>query len=157
MWRVFASPWFVAAWSALVVLVVVARTLFYLRIRAHWQEWQPVSATILESHINAYTDMDGEYVRSPTIRFSYEFQGKEYTSDEPVLRSFSLGPKFINLTEVIERYSKGDTVTARLHPRFPEFCYLEVERFDFKSLFLTVAGLIALGAGSYGLARFLGA
>ena len=156
MLRLLASPWAVAAWGALSVLVVLAQSWFYLRIRSQFHAWQPVDATILESWIRKYSEMDGEYVREPVVKFSYRYMGNEYVSDTPYLRSFTLGPKFIDLSEIASRFRKGDIVTARLHPAFPELCYIEVAKFDIKSILLLAGGIIAFGSAAYFIAWFIG-
>ena len=155
MIRVFMSPWFIALWAVGSVLLVLFQTLIWFRVKSQFESWQPVSATILESWVNAHTEMDGEYVREPVIRFSYTFRGQEYVSDTPFWRSFTLGPRFVDLSGLASQYKKGDKVVARLHPEYPEVCFLGIANFDFKSVFLLAGGVVLTGAASYFLGWFL--
>jgi len=155
MLRLLASPWAVAAWGAASVLMILGQSWFYQRVRSQFHAWQPVKATILESRIRSYTDMDGEYVREPVVKFSYTYEGQEYVSDTPYLCSYSIGPKFIDLSDVANRFKKGETVTARLHPKFPEVCYIDIAKFDWKSILLLAGGILIFGFGAYFIAGFV--
>lgn len=73
---------------------------------AQFSSWQPVTATILESWVRDYNEMDGEYVREPVIKFSYNYQGREYVSDTPYSRSFTLGPRFVDLSDLAKQYNR---------------------------------------------------
>ena len=147
MLRLLASPWAIAAWGAASVLMVLGQSWFYQRVRSKFHAWHPVRATILESWVRNYTDMDGDNVREPVIKFSYTYEGREYVSDTPYLRSYTIGPKFIDLSNDASRFNKGDTVTARLHPQFPEVCYIDIAKFDWKSILLLAGGILVFGFG----------
>ena len=155
MIRIFLSPWAIAAWAAASLLLVLWQSLLWLRVRAQFRSWQPVTATIVESWIRTYNEMDGEYVKEPVVKFSYTFNGLDYVSNTPFLRSFTLGPRFVNLSELANQYQKGETVVARLNPERPDECYLGVANFDFKSVFLLAAGILLTGAASYFLSWFI--
>ena len=153
--RLFLSPWFVMLWVCGSVLLVVAQSWAYLWIRSRFQSWQPVNATILESRVRSYNDEDGNYVREPFVRFAYSYQGQEYESDRPFMRSFTLGPKYVDLSHLAAKYGKGEVVQARLNPDVPESCFLEVSKFDYRSVFMMAGLILAVGFGSYFLSWFI--
>lgn len=155
MLRLLASPWAVAAWGAASVLIVLAQSWYYHRVRSRFHSWQPVEATVLESWVRSYTDMDGEYVREPVVKFSYSYEGQEYVSDTPYLRSYFLGSKFVDVSDIANQFSKGDVLTARLHPQVPEVCYIGIARFDWKSILLLAGGIVVFGFGAYFIAGFI--
>lgn len=155
MIRLFMSPWFVLLWACGSVLLVVAQSWAYLWIRSRFRSWQPVNATILESRVRSYNDEGGNYVRVPVVRFSYSYQGRDFESDHAFLRSFTLGPHFVDLSHLASKYTKGEMVQARLNPDFPEMCYLEVSKFDYKSVFMMAGLIIAIGLGSYFISWFI--
>lgn len=79
--------------------------------------WEPVPCTILESGVASHSDSDGT-TYSVEIRYSYEVEWVEYTSDRyEFLGGSSSG--YEGKAEVVERYPPGSRATCWVDPEDP--------------------------------------
>ncbi len=116
----------------ILTLVGLSSTVRYFIYKKKFNDWPAVSVEIIHSEllekIEANIELDRAYI--PDIKFKYKFRNKDYVSNEPVLSNHTLFQNHLEVEYLVEKYKKGDIVTAKVNPKVPEECFLEIGRFN---------------------------
>lgn len=112
--------------------------------------WPQVPAQVLRSAVHR----GGIFRYEPDVRYSYACDGDEWESWRVRLYP-SRFPLEGHASEVVARYTPGQTAVAYVNPTDPDEAVLEPGA-QFWSVKLFLIGLASLSAGVYFLARDLG-
>ena len=118
------------------------QTFIYFQLKKRIGSWPVVAAKIIKSVLLDYNDVNGERIYEANIEYEYEFRGKIYTVDTPLLKGYEVFTKWDREYELQKKYKEGDVVNAKVCPHASEICYLEVSKFDWPSAILVPLGII---------------
>lgn len=133
----------------LLFTIGVGQTYLYRKVKKQWGNLPVVPAEIVESKLINHSDIEGRRVYEASIRFKYQFQGTEYISDTPLLKSPQLFPDKDIEHALLAKYKIGNIINARVIPDSPKHAFLEVSTFSMLSA-LAIPLLVLL----YALAVF---
>lgn len=131
------------AFSAIVGGLV--QLLSYLLVKSRFKSMAIVDGVIIHSKLDDCHDSKGKRSYQANVVYKYEYEGKEYTYNNPVLRSFQLSPNHEYEHEVVGKYAAGQKVKLRLNASRPHQSYLEIAPLSTISTLILVFGTV-LGA-----------
>ncbi len=76
-------------------------------------KWKQTTGEITRSEVGLYLPEEGETLKRPVIRWTYEVDGKRYEGESP-----NVGITWVQ--EVVDKYPVGQRVTVRYNPDRPE-------------------------------------
>ena len=111
----------------ILILSGLFETVMYFLLRRRFQYFPVVATEIIESRLfdDPFTN-PWRRVYEARIKFKYSFRGKDYISETPVLRGYTLWNDYDAAWELLRKYKKGDIVNAHVVPNSPDLAYLEI-------------------------------
>ncbi len=106
------------------------QTFLYRKVKKQWATLPEVEGEIVESKLLNHNDLDGNRIYEAQIVFKYRFNGNEFESSTPVLKSPQLFPNKDLEHDLLSRYKVGDMVVVRVLPNRPKLAYLEISPFS---------------------------
>jgi len=150
VWKLFLC--FVPA--TILSILGVLETWAYLRVKKVWDRLPVVAATIEYSRLIDHTDTDGKREIGAIIRYTYQFRGKRYECNTPVLKGYDLFPSREFYINLVKENRPGELVNARVLPHMPEMAFLVVSPLSKVSMVL--APIISVGTIVFSIGYFVG-
>lgn len=92
-----------------------------------------MSAIITTSRLLNHNDVRGSRVYEALLEFEYDFRGKRYRLNTPLLRSMQLFSDKNIEHELLAKYKEHDLVNVRVMPSSPQNAFIEVQPFSLAS------------------------
>lgn len=118
----------------------VVQLVSYLIAKSRFKSMVAVDGVILQSKLDDSHDTKGKRSYQANVVYKYVFEGKEYTYNNPVLRSFQLAPNHEYEYEIVGKYKAGQNVKLRLNPNRPHQSYLEIAPLSKMSTVVLIIG-----------------
>lgn len=129
---------------AALMIFGLAETYVYTKIKKVFHRLPVVAATITCSRLVHHTNVDGKLEIGAVIKYKYQFRGREYEAETPVLKGYDLFPSLFFYQQLVKDYPLGEVVNARVVPTQPEMAYLIVAPLSKASTILVP--LISIGS-----------